>query len=149
MAAIVLGVAALGACVSACGSSGGSLADQKGTTTTSTTTTTTTPTTTTTTTTPPSTTTTTIRTAAVPDASEIGKQQGGAAAINDIKQAGFTYQILEVEWQSCDAGQPPKWDGGQVVGQLPAPGAQRPVGSSVELDVCTPSATTPTNVPGA
>ena len=113
------------------------------TTTTSTTTTTTVPPTTTTTTLTPTTTTTTVPSAPVPDAATAGRLAGNSgASINDLRDAGFGYELVDVSFQSCYMlalpGQPQEWNGGSVVGQDPPAGTVEPLGSTVQIYVCGP-----------
>lgn len=123
------------------------------------TTTTTTRATTTTTTLPPSTTTiappttaavpvmtttTAIPTAIVPDILTEARQCGCSFyAQQSLKQAGFSYQIVDVYSPSCQEfalpGETPGWNGGAVVGQAPAAGSSVPVGSVIEIEECASS----------
>jgi hypothetical protein len=106
-------------------------------------TTTSTTTTTTTTTLPPITTTTMVPSAPVPDAATPGRLEGGSwASIGVLSRAGFGYELVDVWIQSCYMlalpGQPQEWNGGEVVGQDPLPGAVEPLRSTVQIDICGP-----------
>jgi len=97
------------------------------------------PTTTTTTTTATS----TVAMATVPDAATIGREEGNSGvSIWVLSQAGFAYQIVRLESQSCFElalpGQQPFWNGGEVLGQFPPAGTLAPQGSVVDIDICGP-----------
>jgi hypothetical protein len=86
---------------------------------------------------------TTVPSAPVPDAATAGHLAGNSqAAIDVLRQAGFSYFLADVDWASCYLlampGQAPEWNGGAVVGQIPSPGTVEPLGSTVIIQVCGP-----------
>jgi hypothetical protein len=92
-------------------------------------------------------TTTTIPSAPVPDAATAGHLAGDQiTAIDILRQAGFSYYLVDVYWQSCYLlampGQPQEWNTNEVMGQIPPPGTVEPLGSTVALQVCGPPPTT-------
>lgn len=112
-------------------------------TTSTTTTTTLPPTTTTTATTQPPVTTTTFQMVTVPDAVTPGKEEGTPdASVTVLTDAGFETQIVRGEWSDCYElalpGQQAMWNGGSVVGQVPAAGTLAPARSVVIIDICGP-----------
>ncbi|MGH9208233.1 MAG: PASTA domain-containing protein [Acidimicrobiales bacterium] len=99
-----------------------------------------------TTTTLPPTTTTTVPTAVVPDAAAAGQQCGcESQPILMLRQAGFVYQnVLNASSGACYYTDPLNgqraWNSGEVIGQEPNPGTVAPVGSTVDLIVCSGTA---------
>jgi hypothetical protein len=84
-----------------------------------------------------------VPSAPVPDIATPGRLAGNSAVpINLLRNAGFGYELVDVQVQSCYMlalpGQPQEWNGGSVVGQYPPAGTVEPLRSTVQIDICGP-----------
>ena len=89
--------------------------------------------------------TTTIPTATVPNAASVGESTGSSVLAGEaITRAGFTYSVVPTNSGACYFTSPltgqQAWNSGEVIGQNPDPGTVAPVGSMVNLRVCSGTA---------